>query len=73
VTVVHRALDVLLHQVGVDGDRRRVSGAGRGDDLGSRIDDVAGCPGRRTRWSGRWRPRRRVAVLGPEITTPVTR
>ena len=32
------------YEVGVDGDRRRGSGAGRGDDLGARIGHVAGGP-----------------------------
>ena len=38
------SLDVLLHQVGVEGDRGRVAGVGRGDDLGARVDEVAGGP-----------------------------
>lgn len=44
VVAVHRTLDVLLHQIGVDGDRRRVGGAGRRDLLRTRVDDVAGGP-----------------------------
>ena len=41
---LHRPFDILLHQVGVDGDRCGGSGAGRGDHLGARIDHVAGGP-----------------------------
>lgn len=44
VVVFHRAFKVLLHQVSVDGDRRRGPGAGRGDHLGARVDHVAGGP-----------------------------
>ena len=36
--------DVVVDEVGVDGDRGRGSGAGGGDDLGARVDDVAGRP-----------------------------
>jgi hypothetical protein len=40
----HRALDVFLHQVRVDGNRCRRSGAGRGDDLRTRVRHIAGSP-----------------------------
>ena len=42
--VFHRAYHLLFHQVSVDGDRSRGPGAGRGDQLGARIDHVAGGP-----------------------------
>lgn len=37
-------VDVLSHQVGVDGDGGRRAGAGRGDHLGAGVGDVAGSP-----------------------------
>jgi energy-coupling factor transporter ATP-binding protein EcfA2 len=37
-------IDILLHQVGVDGDRCCGPGAGRGDHLGTRVRYVAGRP-----------------------------
>ena len=36
--------DVVLHKVGVDGDRCGGAGAGGGDHLGSRVDGVAHPP-----------------------------
>jgi hypothetical protein len=44
VVGVNCAVDVLGDQVGVDGGRRGVPRAGRGDDLGTRVGDVAGGP-----------------------------
>jgi hypothetical protein len=51
----HRAFDVVLNQVGVDGDRRGGSGAGRSDHLSARTDHVAGYPHTHPapRWAGR--------------------
>jgi hypothetical protein len=39
-----RALDILSHQIGIDGDRRSGAGAGRGDHPDTQIGHVAGCP-----------------------------
>ena len=50
---VARRVDVVLDEVGVDGDRRRRAGAGGGDHLGAWIDDVAGRPDAAVRWCGR--------------------
>jgi hypothetical protein len=36
--------DVVVDEVGVDGDRGGGSGAGGGDDLGARVDDVPSGP-----------------------------
>src|SRR3954447_5611414 len=74
----HELADVVLDQVGVQGDGGRGSGPGSGDDVGTRVDDIAGSPHARHTGvagqvevtqpsAGTAQPRRSSPCYGPDV------